>query len=224
MISVIVPMYNEERLIEKTLKSLIKQRGAFEVIVVDGGSTDQSVQVARAYAAVLSSQKGRGVQMNVGAHVAQGETLLFLHADTFLEEGALFEVEKAMQKRNVVGGCLTQAIEGRHLYYRWLEFSGQLRTRWFQVFYGDQAIFVRKEIFDTLRGYPSTPILEDVAFSQRLKRKGKTVILPKRVFCSPRRWEKEGKMRRSFRNTLLLSLYGLGMAPERLSRFYGDVR
>lgn len=224
MISVIVPMVDEESCIGRTLERLTQQEGSYEVIVADGGSRDRSVEHAKPYARVVVSEKGRACQMNRGAREARGEILLFLHADAHLESGALLAVEKAMQEKEIVGGCLTQAIESPRPFYRFLERSGTIRARGLRLFYGDQAIFVCKRIFDKLKGYPPTPLFEDLAFSRRLRREGKTVVLPKRVYTSARRWEAGGRFRGSLRNSLLLFLYGLGIAPEALARFYPDVR
>jgi len=224
MITVIIPMYHEEAVIAQTLERLLQQEGSYEILVVDGGSQDQSVALARSYASVFSSLKGRAIQMNRGALEAKGEILLFLHADSWLEQGSLIEIEKTMKNKEVVGGCLTQKIEAQHPFYRILEASGTFRARGLRLFYGDQAIFIRKEIFDKLKGYPPMPLFEDLALSRRLKREGKTVILSKRVFTSARRWENKGMLRGSLRNMILLFLYGLGIAPQTLARFYSDVR
>ena len=224
MISVILPMYNEEFLIGETLRRLKTQKGSYECIVVDGGSRDRSVAKAKPYAEVLSSEKGRAFQMNAGARRARGDVFLFLHADSSLEEGALEAIEKAMEEKEVVGGCLTQKIDASHLFYRFLEFSGTMRAKFFRLFYGDQALFVRRQIFDKLQGYPPLPLFEDLAFSRLLRREGKIVILSKRVLTSARRWEENGMLRGSCRNLALLFLYGIGIAPERLSKFYANVR
>ncbi|MBI4436309.1 MAG: TIGR04283 family arsenosugar biosynthesis glycosyltransferase [Candidatus Omnitrophica bacterium] len=224
MISIILPVYNEEPILEKTLRRLNEQKGPYEVIVADGGSQDGGVAIARRYARTLSTPKGRAIQMNRAAQEAKGETLLFLHADSWLEGGALEAIEKTMQTQRVIGGCLTQKIESSHPFYRFLEASGSLRAKLLHLFYGDQGIFVRKEIFDKLGGYPPLPLLEDLGFSQRLRREGRTVILPKRVFTSARRWEKKGKLRTSLCNLAIILLYGFGAKPQKLARFYSDVR
>ena len=224
MISVVVPVYNEETLLEGTLRRLQEEKGSFEVIVVDGGSDDRSVEIARPYGSVLMAEKGRALQMNQGAREAKGEVLLFLHADAWLEKGSLSAIEEVMSHPDMLGGCLTQKIESPHPFYRFLEASGTFRARAFRLFYGDQGLFVRKAIFDKLGGYPLVPLFEDVAFSRRLKGEGKTVVLSKQIFTSARRWEEKGKVGGSLRNLALLFLYGMGIAPERLARFYTDVR
>jgi len=224
MISVILPIYNEELILEKTLRRLTEQKGSYEVIVADGGSTDGSLEIARCYARTLSTGKGRAVQMNAAAKEAKGDTLLFLHADSYLERGALEAIAKTMETERVVGGCLTQKIEAPHPFYRCLEASGSLRAKLLHLFYGDQGIFIRKTIFDKLGGYPLLPLLEDVALSRCLRKEGRAVVLPQRVFTSARRWEKKGKLRTSLRNLVIVVLYGLGAAPQKLAKFYPDVR
>ena len=224
MISVIIPVYNEEVLIGRCLDRLRQQEGDFEILVADGRSQDRTVSIAQRDAPVVRAEKGRANQMNAGAQKAQGETLLFLHADAWLEGGSLLEIEKSMKDNRVVGGCLTQRIEAGHPFYRLLELSGTIRARLSHLFYGDQALFVRKAIFDRLEGYAPLPLFEDVAFSQKLRGSGKTVILPKRIFTSARRWETNGMLRGSLRSGALFFLYGLGIAPEKLVRFYPDVR
>lgn len=225
MISVIIPMINEEAVIEETLQHLAEQNGSCETIVVDGGSSDRSVEKARPYGQVFTAEKGRALQMNRGGREAKGNLLLFLHADSRLEKGTLSAIEEVMEKRReVVGGCLTQKIESPHPFYRFLEASGTVRAKTVRLFYGDQGLFIRKTIFDKLGGYPPVPLFEDVAFSRRLKGEGKTVVLSKRVFTSARRWEKRGRLRGSFRNLALLFCYGIGIAPKHLVRYYPDIR
>ena len=225
MISIILPMVHEEAVIAQTLERLLQQEGSYEIIVVDGGSQDRSAEIARSYpVSVLTSEKGRAIQMNRGALEAKGEIFLFLHADSWLEKGSLIEIENTMKDQEVAGGCLTQKIEAPNPFYRVLEASGTLRARGLHLFYGDQAIFIRKRIFDKLKGYPPMPLFEDLALSQRLKLEGKTAVLSKQVFTSARRWENKGMFRGSLRNMLLVVLYGMGIAPQTLAKFYSDVR
>lgn len=224
MISVILPVYQEEERIGLTLQRLAQQEGRHEVIVVDGGSRDRTVEIARSYGRVISAPKGRAFQMNEGARYAKGDILFFLHADSHLEAGTLLAIEERMQKKEVVGGCLTQRIEGDRPFYRMLESAGTWRARMFHLFYGDQGIFVRKPIFDKIGKYPLIPLFEDVAFSRCLRKEGKVAVLSKYVFTSPRRWERGGFVRASVWSGLLFFLYGVGIAPQTLARFYPDVR
>ena len=223
MISVVVPVYNEEKLLETTLSRLTRQTGPHELLCVDGGSGDGTASIANRFGKVLTSEKGRAAQMNRGAAEARGEILFFLPADAVLEEGALEAVEEAV-RQGYDGGCLTQQIQGRRLLFRTMELSGTLRARWFRIFYGDQAIFVKRRLFQELGGFPVSPLFEDVAFTRRLHQVGRTVVLRHHVYTSARRWEQNGILKECFRNWGLLGLYALGVSPRRLARFYPDVR
>jgi len=223
MISVVIPVYNEGKILEGTLSALTQQLGSHELICVDGGSSDGSAGIAGRFGKVVSSEKGRARQMNGGASVARGGILLFLHADAVLGEGALSAVEEAVQ-HGYGGGCFTQKIQGDRFLFRTLEFSGNLRARWLHLFYGDQAIFVKREIFREIGGFPPLPLFEDIAFTQRLRRRNRTLVLRHHVYTSARRWEQNGIVKEGFRNWGLLGLYALGVSPCRLARFYPEVR
>lgn len=223
MISVVVPVYNEEKVLERTLFELTRQLDSHELICVDGGSSDRSAEIARRFGKVLTSEKGRAAQMNRGAAEGWGETLLFLPADSVLETGALGAVEEAVQQ-GYVGGCFTQRIQGERFLFRTMELSGNVRAQWLHIFYGDQAIFVKRRLFQELGGFPNLPLFEDVAFTRRLRWAGRTVVLRNQVYTSARRWERGGILKECFRNWSLLGLYALGVRPGRLARFYPDVR
>lgn len=223
MVSVIIPVYNEEAAIEKALRSL-PDTDELEVIVVDGGSADKTVELARPFQVrIVSASKNRALQMNVGAGEANGETLLFLHADTILEEGALEAVQDCANT-GYVGGCFTHKIDSDRIIYRIIEASGNLRAKLFGVFYGDQGIFVRKDVFIKMGGFDDVRLFEDVIFSKRLRREGKVRVLRKRAYCSPRRWEKQGVVRATLVNWLVTIGFLLGVSPSRLKRVYWDVR
>jgi rSAM/selenodomain-associated transferase 2 len=223
-ISVIIPTFNEAGTIEDALRSL-PQDSRLECIVVDGGSTDDTVVRAKPIAdRLLIAQAGRARQMNAGAGAANGEVLLFLHADTRLPVGAPEDVIRAMEKPDVVGGAFRLAIDSRRWILRWISAAANLRSRLSRVPYGDQGIFVRKSVFERLGGFPDLPIMEDLEFSRRLKRAGRTVLLPAVVRTAPRRWEREGVLRVTLRNRLFVLLYFLGVSPARLARRYGPIR
>ena len=223
MVSVIIPTYNEEVALEETLAALRSQLGSHELICVDGGSRDRTVSIASRFGRVLTSEKGRAFQMNRGASEALGETLLFLHADSILEKGSLDAIAEAVQQ-GYDGGCLTQQIQGGQFLFRTMELSGNMRARWLHIFYGDQGIFVKRRLFQTLGGFPTLPLFEDVAFTRSLRREGRTVVLRHHVYTSARRWERGGILKECLRNWSLLGLYALGVSPWRLARFYPDVR
>jgi rSAM/selenodomain-associated transferase 2 len=223
-VSVIVPVLNEELAIGPALESVLRL-DPDEILVVDGGSLDKSREVAAAMGVnVISSERGRARQMNLGARLARGEVLLFLHADTRLPDSALADIHRALQDPNVAGGRFDVSLDGAGWMLKMVGAMISLRSRLSRVATGDQAIFIRREIFTRLGGYPDIPLMEDVAFSRALKRVGKVACLKSRVVTSARRWQTEGIWRTIFRMWALKSLYLLGVSPFWLKRFYGDAR
>jgi rSAM/selenodomain-associated transferase 2 len=223
-ISIIVPALNEEQAIGPTLASA-RAPGVREIIVVDGDSADSTAEVARRFADhLLIGPRGRALQMNAGAAVASGEALLFLHADTILPGNFVSAVRGAFDDPGVVGGRFDVRLEPRSLLL-WL--TGTLinaRSRLSRISTGDQAIFVRRDVFEALGGYPPIPLMEDVAFSRALKRKGKVVALREQVVTSSRRWRHDGVIRTILLMWSLRFLYFCGVSPERLRRAYADTR
>jgi rSAM/selenodomain-associated transferase 2 len=223
-ISIVIPVLNEEKSIATTLAALAPLK-PHELIIVDGGSTDSTREICkRLGAAVLSAPRGRGRQMNHAARQATGDVLLFLHADTRLPNSAFADMHAALRNPQCVGGRFDVQLEGSHWMLRMIGAMISLRSRISKVATGDQAIFVRREIFDELGGYPDIPLLEDVAFSRALKRKGAVACLRSRVVTSARRWEADGIWRTIFRMWTLKLFYFLGVSPVRLKRYYGDTR
>jgi rSAM/selenodomain-associated transferase 2 len=226
-ISVVVPALNEEREIGPTLASLAPQRPA-EVLVVDGGSTDRTVEVARAAGAkVTASARGRAIQMNAGAAVATGEVLLFLHADCRLDPGGLNAVAAAFARAGsdaIVGGWFNQRYDRPEMVYRLLAAGANLRAGRLRLPYGDQAIFVRADVFRRLGGFPLLPIMEDVAFARALRRAGRTVMLRATVRPSARRFEQVGPWRMQWRFWSFSLRAAAGVPLERLAAEYADVR
>ena len=202
MITIIIPIYNEEKILSKNLPGFHRLAKESELIFVDGGSSDRSAEVAKVYGKVVRTGKGRGLQMNYGAEHAESDILLFLHADNIISPKTVASVEKRLKNSGYIGGCLTQRIDRKGLIYRILETHGNLRARATKIFYGDQAIFVRKDKFLKLKGFPEVPIMEDVLFTKKLRRSGRTVVLSNKVTVSPRRWEKKGVL-----STILLHNY-----------------
>lgn len=223
-ISIVIPVLNEEKSIAKTLAALTPLK-PHELIIVDGGSADTTREICkRLGATVLSAPRGRGRQMNHAARQATGEVLLFLHADTRLPESAFDDMHGALRNPHCVGGRFDVQLEGSHWMLRMIGALISLRSRISKVATGDQAIFVRREIFDELGGYPDIPLMEDVAFARALKRQGAVACLRSRVVTSARRWEAEGIWRTIFRMWTLKLFYYLGVSPVRLKRYYGDTR
>lgn len=219
MISVIVPALNEEGVIAGALESLSLQEGAWEAIVVDGGSTDRTREVARLYARVLTSGRGRARQMNAGAGAARGEILLFLHADSRLQPGALAEVGRAVEG-GAVGGAFRLRLEGGRI-YGLISTLASLRARLEGIYLGDHAIFVAREAFEAVGGFREMALMEDVDLCRRLKARGRLVQLGMEVRSSPRRLQ--GRVLRTVaRMQILRLLYYLGVSPARLEALYGE--
>lgn len=223
-ISVIIPALNEEKSISATIKSIMPLR-PHEVIVVDGGSTDRTIAVCRELGIrALLSPRGRATQMNLGARQATGEVLLFIHADTQLPSSALDDIGLALSDARIVGGRFDVRLEGKHWMLKLIGAMISLRSRISRVATGDQGIFVRRDVFAELGGYPDLPLMEDIALSRALKRRGRLACLRSRVVTSARRWEAEGIWRTIFKMWALKSLYLVGISPLRLKRYYGDAR
>ena len=223
-ISVIIPVLNEELTIHRVLKSVLRLNPD-EIFVVDGGSLDGTREMAAAMGVqVIAAPRGRAAQMNQGARLARGEVLLFLHADTHLPPSALEDIRDAMNNPQVAGGRFDVQLDGAGSMLKLVGSMISLRSRLSRVATGDQAIFIRREVFNKLGGYPEIPLMEDIALSRALKRAGRVACLKSRVITSARRWEKEGVWRTIFKMWMLKSLYLMGVSPFRLKRYYGDGR
>jgi rSAM/selenodomain-associated transferase 2 len=223
-LSVIIPALNEEKGLAATLESAVAVM-PHEIIVVDGGSTDRTREICRDFRIEpLSSPRGRARQMNLGARRASGDVLLFLHADTRLPPSASSDIVRALSDSRVVGGRFDVELEGEHRMLKIIGAMINLRSRIVHSATGDQAIFIRREIFAALRGYPDVPLMEDVALARALKSRGTVACLRSRVVTSARRWETEGVWRTIFKMWALKSLYLLGFSPFQLKRYYHDAR
>lgn len=226
-VSIVIPALDEEASIARTIRSC-RQAGPCEVVVVDGGSRDRTAGIARGAAdAVIAAARGRSAQMNAGAAVARGEALIFLHADTLLPRGALEAVIAALRNPAVVGGAFRvrlAASPGAGRYVRaMLWITGRMigvRAGAARAFTGDQAIFARAEAFRALGGYPEIALMEDVELSRRMRRAGKTVLLPLRVETSGRRWEAWGPLRTVLFMWRIRAGYLLGWTPSRCAGAY----
>ncbi|MBI1899808.1 MAG: TIGR04283 family arsenosugar biosynthesis glycosyltransferase [Planctomycetia bacterium] len=218
-VSVVIPALNEAASIAQAVRRAW-ELGPREVIVVDGGSTDGTLDVARSCRCVaLASPRGRGVQQNAGAAAASGDVLLFLHADTWLDPGAIEQIAAALASDRVCGGSFRQRIEAPGFLYRLLECGNALRARWGRP-YGDQGIFLRRDVFFRGGGFPEAALMEDVLLVRKIRRCGRLVLLPGRIHVSPRRWQKHGIVRQTLRNWRLLTALGWGADPERLAEHY----
>jgi len=216
-LSIVVPVLNEAPRIRTHLAALAPLRGqGVEVVVVDGGSGDGTAELAGGLCdRVLSAPRGRARQMNAGARAANGGHLLFLHADTQLPAGAAALVARALEAR--AWGRFDVAIESTHPLLRLVAAAMNLRSRLTGIATGDQAIFVRREAFD---GFPEIPLMEDVAFSAAMRRKGPPACLRERVVTSARRWESRGVLATIVLMWRIRLAYALGADPARLAERY----
>jgi rSAM/selenodomain-associated transferase 2 len=222
MISVIIPTLNEEACLGRCLESVRSAGAGCEIIVADGGSTDRTRESAERYPGVrlVQSKAGRGNQMNRGASHAQGDLLLFLHADTALEVGWYDDIVAALRNSEITGGAFTFAIDDPRQKYRIVEAWVSMRCRLFRLPYGDQAIFIRRSSFEKLAGYKDIPLMEDVDLVARMKKLGGIALLQKKAVTSGRRWISKGLIRTALVNQTTMLLYLLGVSPHRLASFY----
>jgi rSAM/selenodomain-associated transferase 2 len=219
-ISVIIPTLNEASNIKATILSTQASIN-IEVIVVDGGSTDNTVDISQSLGVkVIFSQSGRANQMNAGAKLASGDIFLFLHGDTLLPDGFDVIVRKALQKPKTIAGAFTLQIDATHWSLRLVESAVNLRSRFLQMPYGDQAIFLSKEIFNEIGNFPQLPIMEDFEIIRRLKRKGNIAIIDVSVITSGRRWLKKGVIRTTLINQIAIIAYLIGISPQRIGEWY----
>ncbi|GAB4150396.1 MAG: TIGR04283 family arsenosugar biosynthesis glycosyltransferase [Planctomycetaceae bacterium] len=222
-ISVIIPTLNEAEHIQALIQET-RSLGTCEIIVVDGGSTDRTSELAVTADKCLSVSPGRAIQQNAGAEIACGDVLLFLHADCRLEPGTLEAIREVMSDQQTIAGCFRQRIEAKGLRYRLLEWGNALRVRCLKWMYGDQAIFVRREVFNQIGGFPDVKLMEDLLLAKRLKKRGRLALLPSRVRVSARRWQTKGVIRQTLRNWSFVLLSQCGVSPNWLAKFYPHVR
>ena len=230
-IAVIVPVLNEEDALPFLLQRLVPLDFE-EIILVDGGSQDHTVEVAQTFfetshhsqCRIISGPKGRAAQMNAGAAKATTDILLFLHADTQLPHNAKHVIEQALSMSHVIGGRFDVRFP-QDLGYAWMV-SRMMnhRSRLSGICTGDQAMFVRRRVFESMGGFSDMPLMEDIEFSRRLKRKGGIIALRETVITSFRRWEQQGPLRTILRMWIVRFLYWLGWSPHRLHRYYHHVR
>jgi rSAM/selenodomain-associated transferase 2 len=221
--SVIIPTLDEEGCLADTLARLRRQR-PHEIIVADGGSSDATCRLAAQADILLHAPPGRAAQMNLAASHASGDILVFLHADCALEDGALEQAGRCLRVKGVVAGCFTMTVRSHNWFYRPINLCATARVRLTGLVYGDQGLFLRRDSFHRLGGFPHLKLMEDLFFSRELRRHGRIAVVPARIFVSPRRWQKSGLLRQTLRNWTLTALAAAGVHPDRLATLYPAVR
>jgi len=219
-ISIIIPVLNEANTIRAVLARLLDARSV-EVIVVDGGSRDETEAIAQSLGVkVITAAASRASQMNAGAAVSTGEILLFLHADTHLPTEFETLVRQALQNAGTVAGAFELRIDAQLRGLRLVERMVNMRSRFLSMPYGDQAIFLKAAIFNEIGGFPDLPIMEDFELMLRLRRLGRITLVPTPVLTSGRRWQKLGVVKTTLINQLIIAGYFLGIPPAQLVRLY----
>ncbi len=232
MISIIIPTLNEETIIKSTLENIKAhtQNTLHEIIVSDGGSQDQTATIAEKFALIVKSKKGKAIQLNEGAKKAKGDILFFVQADASIPKGALETIELKIHKQGYDGGGFSNVFSehnrkiktmSRILNFRILtnDHKGNL------IFFGDNGIFCKKEIFDKLCGFKLIPIMEDYDFSKRMRDQFRSVrIIDPKLIMSPRRFIKNGFVKTCFQWVIIKRLYQIGVSPYTLVKIYKDIR
>jgi rSAM/selenodomain-associated transferase 2 len=221
-ISIIIPTWRDADHLALLLPQLVAMRRIAETIVVNASRDSISERITREWGATLLkfSPPNRGAQMNAGAESANGDVLLFQHADTELTEAHLEALEIAMRNPKIIGGAFHRKFDERHPHLRWLEPVSRFLSRRGGALYGDQSVFVRREVFLRLGGFKQIPLMEDVEFSKRMRAAGEIALLDPPVETSARHHLRKGAWRTTARNVLFIVLYRAGVSPFRLHRWY----
>lgn len=220
-----MPVLNETKSLHNILRQLRLSNNE-ELIVVDGGSADETLSIAGEFTGkVFRAKSGRASVMNYGAQKAVGDILLFLHADCILPDNAFPLIREVLGDKKVAAGGFDLGISDPGLRFRIIESGANLRAHVTSLLYGDQGMFLRKQIFDNIGGFADIPLMEDIEISLRLKKLGKIVFIKSPIKASPRRWLKEGVLYTTFRDwSIAFSYTFLKISPEKLTRYYKDVR
>ena len=221
-ISIVVPSWRDADNLAVLLPKLARIPGIAQTIVVDASGDERSAEIAARSGAQLfkCSAPNRGAQMNVGATFASGDVVIFHHADTDLNAEQVDAVRTAMSNPQIVGGAFHRKFDERHPRLRFLERAGRYLSEHGGTLYGDQSIFVRREVFLQMQGFAQIPLMEDVEFSKRLRAAGKLAILDPPVSTSARRHVRKGAWKTTIQNGLFIVLYKLGVSPVTLHRWY----
>jgi rSAM/selenodomain-associated transferase 2 len=218
-ISAIIPAWNEQGFINACVTS-VQQAGCDEILVADGGSTDRTLEILASLPChVIQAERGRARQQNAAAQVASGDVLLFLHADARLAACATDQIRESIREGHGYGG-FRQQIEAQGSLYRLLESANAWRVRRLGLPYGDQGIFVRRDLFHRVGGFPAEPLLEDLLLMKKLRKSGWPCLLSGPVYVAARRWQRHGVIRQTIRNWTILAAHRLGVSPARLAQYY----
>ena len=222
-ISIIIPIYNEEKTIEAFLKTLEPVKEKAELIFVDGGSSDRTLALIPETYTVLHGPKGRAKQMNLGAENSGGSVLFFLHCDSEIPKDAIEQIEAVMERYSV--GCFGIAFHSKNIWMKCCQAISNHRIKDRKVMFGDQGIFIRRSLFFEIGGFPELPIMEDYQFSLTLKEMGvKIGIAKKRIYTSDRRFAEGGRLRVMWKMNRLRAMYRKGVDIEEISGLYRDIR
>lgn len=219
-VSIIVPVRDEAAIVAAALRRLRQVFPGCELIVVDGASSDGTAELAAPLATVIRSAPGRARQLNTGTAHATGDVLWFVHADTRVDPAALGQLRTALADPRVVGGGCALRFDRNTPALRLLGWSSTQRARRLHHVFGDQAMFVRRSVFDALGGFPDLPLMEDLELSRRLHRAGRLVVLPAACTASARRFEAHGTIRMIAFMQYLKLLYFTGVDPARIAARY----
>jgi rSAM/selenodomain-associated transferase 2 len=224
-ISIIMPVYNESSVLRDTLRKLVLTEHE-ELIIVDGGSSDNTLSIARDFTdKVFSTKTGRASVMNFGAHKATGEILLFLHADCVLPENAFDIIRNTLRDGSVSAAAFELSIGSTLFRFRIIESAANMRAKITRLIYGDQGMFLKKDLFTRIGGFADIPLMEDIEISKRLRKIGDIAFVKPPIQASPRRWLDEGLVYTTFRDWTIAFLFTFcNVSPHTLIKHYRIVR
>jgi rSAM/selenodomain-associated transferase 2 len=220
-VSIVVPVYDEATLIEPFLKQLRERARGAEIIVADGGSSDQTAAMAARWCdRVVITGRNRAAQMNAGARAARGAVLWFLHADAKVPADSLENIERALEDKNVAGGYFRIRFPERAFVYRFTDTFAHYAGLFLRIRCGDHGLFCRREIFEELKGFPEVPLMEDVSFFRALSRRGKISVVQDPLVANARRYQDVGPWRLTLAYGIIATLYAVGLPLSILARLY----